>query len=352
MGYVNLESPDIRQMAETDARAFLKTFPAPLVIDEAQRVPQLLSYIQVAVDDSGQNGQYLLTGSHQPRLHAEMAQSLAGRVGLLRLLPLSIRELAGAGIEMERDEHIFKGFMPRGYANDIESSTLFSDYFSTYVERDVRQIINLKNLNTFETFVKLLSGRIGQVVNLRSLSGAAGVSAATISEWLSVLEASFVIFRLPCYYENFGKRLIKNQKLYFTEVGLAAWLLGIREAAQVARDPLFGGLFENMVVAEALKARLNAGLEPELYFFRDSAGFEIDLLFRKSHDCLVPIEVKGGMTWNRGFAAGIAKMRKLSPKFQSGFVIYSGDLTPETDDAKFLNFKDAYQAVSADHYSA
>lgn len=345
-GYVNLESPDLRQMAKTDAKAFLKAFPAPLIIDEVQRVPELLSYIQVEIDASGLNGQYLLTGSHQPKLNAEVAQSLAGRVGLLRLLPLSIRELANANVVMERDDYLFKGFMPREYSGGPDATTLYSDYFSTYIERDVKTIINLKNINTFETFIKLLAGRTGQLINLSSLSNDVGVSTATISEWLSVLEASFIIFRLPCYYENFGKRLVKSQKLYFTEVGLVSYLLGIREPSQVARDPLFGGLFENMVVVEALKARLNAGLDPELYFFRDSAGCEIDLLFRKSNDCLIPVEIKGGMTWSKDFAAGISKVRKLSPKFQNGFVIYSGELTPEIDEVKFLNFKDTAQVVS------
>ena len=182
-------------------------------------------------------------------------------------------------------------------------------------------------------------------MNLSSLSNDVGVSAATISEWISVLEASFIIFRLPCYYENFGKRLIKAQKLYFTEVGLATWLLGIRSSAQVSRDPLFGGLFENMVVVEALKARLNAGFDPELYFFRDSAGFEVDLLFRKSSEHLIPIEIKSGMTWNAEFSVGISKMRKLSPKFQNGYVIYGGDLTPEINGARFLNFRDTALAV-------
>jgi predicted AAA+ superfamily ATPase len=345
-GYVNLESPDLRQMAKTDAKAFLKAFPAPLIIDEVQRVPELLSYIQVEIDASGLNGQYLLTGSHQPKLNAEVAQSLAGRVGLLRLLPLSIRELADANVVMERDEYLFKGFMPREYSGGLDATTLYSDYFATYVERDVKTLINLKNINTFETFVKLLAGRAGQLVNLSSLSNDIGVSTTTISEWLSVLEASFIIFRLPCYYENFGKRLVKSPKLYFTEVGLVSYLLGVREPSQVARDPLFGGLFENMVVVEALKARLNAGLDPELYFFRDSAGCEIDLLFRKSNDRLIPVEIKGGMTWSKDFADGIGKVRKLSPKFPHGFVIYGGELTPEINGVQFLNFKDTAQVVS------
>ncbi len=343
--YVSLESPDIRALAESDARAFLQAYPAPVILDEIQRVPQLLSYIQTMVDESGMNGQYLLTGSHQPQLSAGISQSLAGRTGLLRLLPLSIQELSDAGITMERDDYLYKGFMPRAYRTVLEPHTLYSDYFATYIDKDVRQIANLNNLSTFETFMKLLAGRCGQLLNLSSLANDIGVSSSTIKAWLSILEASFIIFRLPCYYENFGKRLLKSQKLYFTEIGLATWLLGIREPAQVARDPLFGGLFENMVVLEALKARCNAGKEPDLYFFRDSAGTEVDLLFRKAPDQLIPTEIKGAMTWNKDFAANICKLRKLSPKFTSGFVVYSGDMTPISNDVKYINFKDAAQIV-------
>jgi len=343
--YVSLERPDIRQMAESDANAFLQAYPAPVIIDEIQRVPQLLSYIQVMVDEAGRNGQYLLTGSHQPQLNAGVSQSLAGRTGLLRLLPFSIRELSDAGIMMQRDEYLFKGFMPRAYDNPLEPQTLYSDYFATYIDKDVRQMINIKSISVFETFIKLLAGRTGQLVNQSSLANDVGVSSTTIAEWLSVLEASFIVFRLPCYYENFGKRLIKSQKLYFTEVGLVTWLLGIHDPAQVTRDPLFGGLFENMVVVEALKARLNAGLDPELYFFRDSGGTEVDLLFRKSHDRLIPAEIKGGMTWSKEFAGNVIKLRKLSPKFTDGFVVYGGDLTPEIDKVKFINFKDSAQIV-------
>ncbi len=343
--YVSLERPDIRRMAEADANAFLRSYPPPIIIDEIQRVPQLLSYIQVIVDESGKNGQYLLTGSHQPQLNAGVAQSLAGRTGLLRLLPLSIQELTEAGISLERDEYLFKGFMPRVYNNPLAPQTFYSDYFATYIDKDVRQMINVKNISAFETFIKLLAGRTGQLVNQSSLANDVGVSSNTIAEWISVLEASYIVFRLSCYYENFGKRLIKNQKLYFTEVGLVTWLLGIHDPAQVARDPLFGGLFENMVVVEAVKARLNAGLDPELFFFRDSAGTEVDLLFRKNHDRLVPVEIKGGMTWNKEFAANILKLRKLSPKFSDGFVVYGGDLTPEIDQIKFINFKNSAQIV-------
>lgn len=343
--YVSLENFDIRQMAEADPRGFLKSYAPPVVFDEIQRVPKLLSFIQTAVDENKACGQYILTGSHQPALGAGVSQSLAGRTGILQLLPLSISELTAAEITLERDQYLYSGFMPRLYDTTLDPKNLYRDYFSTYVEKDVRQMLNIKDLSQFETFVKLLAGRVGQLVNLASLAGDVGASSQTLAQWLSVLEASFIIFQLPGYYENFGKRLIKSKKLYFTEVGLATWLLGINSPEQVARDPLFGGLFENMVVIEALKRRFNAGETADLYFIRDSQGLEADLLFRKNNQTLIPVEIKGGMTWNKDFCKNLLKVRKLSEKFQSGFVVYSGDLTPEIDGIKFLNFKETGRIV-------
>ena len=278
--YVSLENFDVRQMAEADPKGFLKSYASPVIFDEIQRVPALLSYIQTIVDENKTCGQYILTGSHQPMLGEGVSQSLAGRTGILRLLPLSIAELDAAGITMERDQYIAQGFMPRLYDSALDAKNLYRDYFSSYVEKDVRMMLNVKNLGAFETFVKLLAGRVGQLINLSALAGDVGVSVPTLKEWLSVLEASFIVCQLPCYYENFGKRLVKSKKLYFSEVGLAAWLLGIETPEQAARDPLFGGLFENMVVMEAMKARLNAGEVPNLYFLRDSQGLEADLIFQ------------------------------------------------------------------------
>lgn len=343
--YVSLENFDIRQMAEADPRGFLKSYAPPVIFDEIQRVPKLLIFIQTAVDEDKSYGQYILTGSHQPALGAGVSQSLAGRTGILQLLPLSISEMTASGITLERDQYLYSGFMPRLYDTTLDPKNLYRDYFSTYVEKDVRQMLNIKDLSQFETFVKLLAGRVGQLVNMASLAGDVGVSSQTLAQWLSVLEASFIVFQLPGYYENFGKRLIKSKKLYFTEVGLATWLLGINSPEQVARDPLFGGLFENMVVIEALKQRFNTGETAELYFIRDSQGLEADLLFRKNNQTLIPVEIKGGMTWNKDFCKNLLKFRKLSEKFQPGFVIYSGDLTPEIDGIRFLNFKDTGTAV-------
>jgi len=343
--YISLESFDVRRLAETDPRGFLKTYATPVILDEIQRVPELLSYIQTLVDEKKTFGQYILTGSHQPLLGHGVSQSLAGRTGILRLLPLSIAELGAAGIDMDRDGYLHQGFMPRLYDTPLDAKNLYRDYFSTYVEKDVRLLLNIKNLNAFETFVKLLAGRVGQLLNLASLANDTGVSAQTLREWLSVLEASYLVFQLPCYFENFGKRLVKSKKLYFTEVGLATWLLGIDTPAQISRDPLFGGLFENMVVMEILKSRLNAGEMPNLYFLRDSQGLESDLVFQKSRSELIPIEIKGGMTWSKDYCKNLVRVRKLSKKFSPGYVIYAGDLTPEIDGIKFVNFKHAADSL-------
>ena len=337
--YANLEAPDIRMLAISDPHAFFSQFPPPVIIDEIQRVPELLSTIQVLADSSPQRGQYILTGSHQLRLQEAVAQSLAGRTALLRLLPLSISELKATGITHTRDEFIYQGFMPRLYNEKIDPTRLYRNYCQTYIERDIRQMINLRSLTDFENFTRLLAGRVGQILNLSSLSNDVGVSSTTLKEWLSVLEASHTIFRLNPYFENFGKRIIKSPKIYFTEVGLASYLLGIESPVLAARDPLIGNLFENMVVIEALKARLNAGKEPELYFYRDNKGNEVDLLFRQNRQ-LIPIEIKSAMTFNPEFAKGIAQFQKIASSAQKGHIIYAGNLTPELPHASVLHFTD------------
>ena len=337
--YANLEAPDIRMLATSDPHAFFSQFPPPVIIDEIQRVPELLSTIQVLADSSHQRGQYILTGSHQLRLQEAVAQSLAGRTALLRLLPLSISELKATGITHTRDEFIYQGFMPRLYNEKVNPTRLYRNYCQTYIERDIRQMINLRRLTDFENFTRLLAGRVGQILNLSSLSNDVGVSSTTLKEWLSVLEASHTIFRLNPYFENFGKRIIKSPKIYFTDVGLASYLLGIESPAHAARDPLIGNLFENMVVIEALKARLNAGKEPELYFYRDNKGNEVDLLFRQNRQ-LIPIEIKSAMTFNPEFAKGIALFQKIASSAQKGHIIYAGNLTPELSHASVLHFTD------------
>jgi len=276
--YLNMEDADTRALALQDYKAFFKTYPGPLILDEIQRAPGILSAIQVLVDDKREAGKYILTGSHQPLLREGITQSLAGRTAVMQLFPLSLAELSDAGIVLDRDEYLVRGFLPAIYAHGIPPNDLYRSYYSTYVERDVRQIFNIEKQGAFELFLKLLAGRVGQLVNLNNMAGETGVSQPTLASWLSVLEASFIVFRLQPYFANFGKRQTKTPKLYFSEPGLASWLLGISTPEQAARDPLFGGLFENMVVIEALKARLNAGEMPELYYYRSKDGLEIDLI--------------------------------------------------------------------------
>jgi len=335
--YVNLEQPAERQLALKDPAEFLRLFPAPVIIDEVQRVPDLLSHIQGIVDQQKKMGQFILTGSHQPQLQAGITQSLAGRTGLLTLLPLSIAELSQAGITMDRDEYLLKGFMPRVHSEGVPPGLLYSNYYQTYVERDVRQLINVANQQAFELFVKLLAGRVGQLVNLNSLSNDVGVSVPTLSSWLSVLEASFVVFRLPSYHTNMGKRLVKTPKIYFTDVGLACFLLGIQTVDHVARDPALGGLFENMVVIEALKACYNTGQPPDLYFMRDSKGFEVDLLFTQGRS-LMPVEIKASRSYDRSFTDAVEKLVETLPSVVNPTVVYSGELTPKVKHTQVINF--------------
>ncbi|OGV56819.1 MAG: AAA family ATPase [Lentisphaerae bacterium GWF2_44_16] len=344
--YANLESPELRRLATNDPLAFFARHPAPMIIDEVQRAPELLSYIQTISDKSKKRGQYILTGSHQLRLHEAVSQSLAGRTALLRLLPLSLEELKNNNLcNMDWNMLIYHGFMPRLYEEDIDPARFYRNYFQTYVERDVRQMINVKSLIAFESFMRLLAGRIGQIVNLHSLSSDVGVSSTTLKEWVSVLEASFVIFRLPPYFENFGKRIIKSPKIYFTEIGLAAYLLGIEKPEHVTRDPLRGNLFENMVVLEALKTRFNAGTDPNLFFFRDNKGNEVDLIFKKGRQ-LIPVEIKSSMTFNSDFTKGIDYFRKIARDAVNGTVIYNGEMTGNISDTRFINFVNTSEIFS------
>lgn len=343
--YANLEEYAVRALAEHDPRGFLARFPAPAIIDEIQRVPQLLGEIQAAVDADGRNGQYVLTGSHQPRLKEGIAQTLAGRTALLTLYPLSVAELAGAGIRMSRDDYIFKGFLPAVYDREQNPVDAYEAYYRTYVERDVRQLVNLSRQGLFEVFLRLLAGRVGQVVNLDGLAGEVGVSATTVREWLSVLEASFVVYRLPPYYNNFGKRFVKSPKIYFTDVGLAAHLLQIESPRQVARDPLLGGLFENLVVMEALKARLNCGRPPGLYYMRDKNGVEADLAV-EAHRRLRLFEIKSAHTPDASMLRNLRRLGRLSDVLDTGAVIYAGE-DWEVEGVPFAHFSGTERLLSS-----
>ena len=277
--YANLEAPDQRDFAESDPRGFLAQLGEGAIIDEVQHVPALLSYLQVLADERGRNGLFILTGSEQFRLSDAISQSLAGRTALLRLLPFSLAERQRTSVSNSVHDILYSGFYPRILDQGLDPRQALGDYFETYVERDVRRLGEIRNLSSFRTFVRLCAGRIGQLVNLTSLGSDAGVSHTTAREWLTVLEASYIIFQLQPFHANIRKRLVKSPKLYFYDVGLASYLIGIENASQVLTHPLRGSLFENTVVAEVLKHRFNRGLQPNLSFFRDARGLECDLFY-------------------------------------------------------------------------
>ncbi len=329
--YLNLEASDQRELAETDPRGFLRQARGGAVIDEIQNVPQLLSYMQVDVDERGGNGLYVLTGSEQFALSRAISQSLAGRTALLRLLPFSLAERARTGASMAADDMIFSGFYPRILDQALNPSQALGDYFETYVERDVRRSNEIRNIASFRRFVRLCAGRVGQLVNFSSLGADVGVSHSTAREWLKILEASYVVFRLAPYHANIGKRLIKSPKLYFYDVGLASFLIGIERPEQLATHPLRGPLFENMVVAEALKHRFNRGRQPHLWFFRDSNGLECDLLC-ESGLRMAAIEIKSGLTLSSGHFSVLHKLAEILPGVSSRTVVYGGtERVPRSD---------------------
>jgi len=323
-GYVNLENPAIRNFALSDPEGFLRSNPRPLILDEIQRSPELLSWIQVETDERGENGQFILTGSNQPDLSHAISQSLAGRTSIMQLLPLSIEELSANGTLPDRDTCLVKGFLPRVHQENQPVPQAYMDYLATYVERDLRRLINIKDLSRFETFLRLLAGRVGQLLNLSSLAEDTGVSSTTLGHWLSVLEASFIVFRLQPYYANLGKRLVKSPKLYFYEPGLVAALLQIESAEQAARDPLLGGIFENMIVVELVKALWNRGRRDPMSFYRDSNGTEVDIILERQRVPMA-VEIKASQTFSPDFARNLLRFTELVPEAQGAQVIYGGD---------------------------
>lgn len=341
--YVNLEDPINRILAKEDYRGFFENYKEPLIIDEVQRVPELLSVIQVMVDeDRNINGRFILTGSHQPSLQKGIAQSLAGRTSILTLLPLSMNELAEEGCleGLSLDKLLIHGFMPELYKEGSrEAIVYYRDYLNTYVEKDLREMLEIKNLDKFLRFLTLLAGRVGQIVNLSAMSGEVGVSSTTLSEWLSVLEASYIVHRLQPYFSNIAKRQIKSPKIYFTEVGLATYLLGIETENQANRDPLRGNLFENLIVSEVLKSRLNSNQNPNMYFTRTEKGVEVDLIVRKE-DRLFPFEIKTSMTPNKTFSRHILSFVESEENAKNPRIIYTGDSYPHFHGVEYVNFKD------------
>ncbi len=339
--YVSLEDPDTREMAALDPREFLRKRGKGMILDEIQRMPELLSYLQGIVDQSDRAGRYILTGSHQFDLFSAVTQSLAGRTAILKLLPFSIHELDSINADFSVDEYLLHGFYPRIHDRGLDPVAAHRNYFETYLQRDLRQLIAVKDLRLFQKFVRLCAGRIGQIFNASGLSNDVGVSVPTVNAWISILEASFILFLLEPYYENSGKRLIKSPKLYFYDVGLAAYLLGIESIKHVERDPLRGNLFENMVIAELVKRRFNQGREHRLSYYRDSNGNEVDVLYRDGKD-VIPIEIKASSTFSGDFLKGLRYLRRQFPEnTPRSYLVYAGDEAEALDDIQLVNYKNA-----------
>jgi len=325
--YCTLEDPDVRRQGLNDPRGLLAEFPDGAILDEIQRVPELLSYLQGIIDKDPRPGRFILTGSHQPRLHQAISQSLAGRTAVLELLGFSLEEVRRYRRPARSPfAWIVQGFYPRLHENQLRPGRFFSSYLATYVERDVRAMINIKDLSRFEEFLHLLAGRVGQLVNYASLANDVGVSSTTIKNWVSALKASYILFELPPWFANIRKRLIKSAKLYFTDVGLAAWLLGLETPEQVRRDPQRGALYENLVIMEVVKAILNRGKRPNLHFYRDSGGSEVDLLIPKGRS-FIAVEIKSATTFQPEFVKGIQGFQQsFGPANPlEGIIWYNGD---------------------------
>jgi len=341
--YYSIENPDVRQQISSDPRAFFTSNPDGAIIDEFQRYPEILSYIQGIVDEKKQNGQFILTGSNNVSMLSKVTQSLAGRVALLKLLPFSIAEIGAFGKNYSVDDYLLNGFYPRVYADNLNPTKAYRNYYETYVERDIRQILQVKDVSLFQKFMKLCAGRVGQLFNANNLATEVGVSSMTIQAWLSALQATYIVFLVQPWSANISKRLVKTPKLYFYDVGLAAYLLGIENTSHVETHPLRGSLFENMVTLELLKKRYNAGLDNNLYFYRDNHGNEVDILQEAGYQ-LNLFEIKSAETFTPHFLKGLDYFKKIVPdRVGISNLVYAGSDEMSIKEHRIVNYKNLFR---------
>jgi predicted AAA+ superfamily ATPase len=336
--YFNLEFPDNYELAKNDSRSFLKNIEKGIILDEIQRLPSILSYIQVFTDEKKLNGKVILTGSQNLHLMQAVTQSLAGRTVNFTLLPFSMDELSSLKLNFSSNEYIFNGFYPRIYDQNISPAQWLPSYIQSYIERDLRQIINIKDLDKFQLFIRIIAARVGQLINYQSISSEIGVDAKTIRSWLSILETSYIIFHLKPYYYNFNKRLIKASKIYFYDTGLACSLLGIKDIQQINTHYLRGNLFENLIIAEIKKKFFNYAVPESMYFWRDSSGNEIDLILENANKLQI-IEIKSSSTIHTDFLKQIKLFKKLAGnRVTQSYIVYGGNENIINDDCKFISW--------------
>jgi len=344
--YVSLEAPDIQEYASRDPRAFMETYPERVIFDEVQRVPELFSYIQTHVDQMGREGVYVLTGSFNFGLMEGISQSLAGRVAVLELLPLAFSEMDRAGVVPDSIESLMAtGAYPRIYDRGLTPQQWYANYVTTYLERDVRQLKNVTDLSLFHRFLKMCAARSGQILNLSSLGDDCGITHNTARSWLSVLEASYVVYLLKPHYQNFNKRLIKSPKIYFCDTGLLCYLIGISNPNMLLTHASRGQVFETWVISELLKGRFNRGMKDNLYFWRDNTGHEIDCIVDQG-DRLLALEVKSGKTVSEDFFKGLRFWRRISGTDARKMVlVYAGLMDQRRKEGTVLSWRSFGKAL-------
>lgn len=346
--YVSLERPDVRAFAQTDPRGFLRAYPDGAILDEIQHARELPAYLQGVVDERQDPGRYILTGSEQFEVLNRISQSLAGRTALVKLLPFSLEEMAPHFPAAPPEQWIFSGFYPRIHDRGLPPTQALGDYFETYVQRDLRALVAIGDAAAFERFVRLAATRCGQILNLAGLASDAGISHSTARRWLSLLQASYIAFELQPWFRNIGKRLVKSPKLYFYDVGLAAYLLGAQSAAHVRAHPLRGALFENLVVVEVLKWFLHRARRDGMHFYRDSHGNELDLLLELGTG-VYPIEVKAGETVAADAFRGLRAFARLydAPPPNGGALVYAGEEEQLRSDGWVVPFRRIHELIAA-----
>lgn len=348
--YVSLEDLDERAKALADPRLFLQTNSneSGIILDEIQHAPELLSYIQTIIDREKKKGYFIITGSQNLLVNQAISQTLAGRIALLTLFPLSINELQQASLLTQNlNDFVFKGCYPRIYDEDVDPVKLHEYYIRGYVERDVRQVKNVLDLNLFQMFIRLCAGRVGQILNISSLSSDCGIEQKTVKAWISLLEATHIIFLLNSYYKNFGKRLIKAPKVYFVDTGIACSLLNIKNPQELANHYNWGGLVESFIISDLFKQYYNLNQKPSLYFWRDHLGNEVDVILEQALT-LTPIEIKAGKTVNTDFFKQFLYLKKIEDfPARKKFVIYGGAENQEWPEAKVVGWQNAGSLVKS-----
>lgn len=346
--YVSFENPDTREEAQNDPRSFLERYRDGAVFDEVQRLPELLSYLQQIVDEGPKACRFVLTGSQQFGLKSKITQSLAGRSALIHLLPFSFDELYSfRGENPAMESTLFAGLYPPIHDRGLDPQKWHADYVQTYIERDVRALLNIRDLSVFQLFLKMCAARCGQLINLSGMASDCGITHNTAKEWISILEASYIVFRLAPYFNNLGKRLVKTPKLYFYDTGLTTYLLGIKAAEQLAVHPHRGAIFEAFIASEIMKSAFNSGEAPSLYFWRDRSGNEIDFLIDRGSD-LLPIEAKSGKTVASDWFDGLKNWRAFAgDRAKQSVLFYGGDETYSREGVTVTSWRKAGQLNKA-----